>query len=65
MVNFYEKVCVTVFWLDGYCEVNDIHFHCRRCEINVFLESLFAEIRSREGFLCFYGLSVAADVPGE
>lgn len=65
MVNLYERVCVTVYWLDAYCEVNDIHFHCRRCEINVVLESLFAEIRSQEDFLCFHGISVAADDPGE
>lgn len=65
MVNLYEQVCVTVYWLDAYCEVNDIHFHCRRCEINVVLESLSAEIRSQEDFLCFHGVSITADVPGE
>lgn len=65
MVNLYEQVCVTVYWLDVYCEVNDIHFHCRRCEVPVVLESLFPEIRSQEDFLCFHGVSVTADVPGE
>lgn len=65
MVNLYEQVCVAVYWLDAYCDVNDIHFHCRRCEVPVVLESLFPEIRSKEDFLCFHGVSVTADVPGE
>lgn len=65
MVNLYEQVCVTVYWFDVCCEVNDIHFHCRRCEINVVFESLSAEICSQEDFLCFHGIPVTVDVPGE